>query len=259
MRDGVPLPGTTAAAVLSQLAHRLFGPVRMDRVRTMLDYHGLTGHPANSAAVVAARHGISAPTVTSWAETLRAAGSRLPLSVDLTTEICRDTRHGEDHLARTRAAKTLGLLPPNRPAGPVKAPQAALPPADRAAGLIAARVLATAGPQPLEVLQTAVERARRFRPSRTRTPLLAAALHALGAATDDHERWHPPPDLPVPVQYRALLAAVDERTLTRNAMKAALVAAGYTTTYAEQRAIDTHPLIRRVGPNAYRVIGAAAP
>jgi hypothetical protein len=257
MRDGVPLPGTTAAAVLSQLAHRVFGPIRMDRVRTMLDYHGLAGHPANSTAVIAAQHGISAPTVNCWAETLRAAGSRLPLSVDLATEICRGTRHGEDHLARTRAAKTLGLLPPNRPVGPVKAPSAALPPADRAAGLIAARVLATAGPQPLEVLQTAVERARRFRPrSRTTTPLLAAALHALGATTDDHERWHPPPDLPVPVQYRALVDAVDQRTLTRNPMKAALVAAGYRTTYAERRAIDTHPLIRRVGPNAYRLIGA---
>src|SRR6476469_8324470 len=109
MRDGVPLPGTTPAAVLSQLAHRVFGPIRMDRVGTMLDYHGLAGHPAQSAAVVAARHHISDTTVTNWAGTLRAAGSQLPLSTELVTQICRATIQGEDHIGRTRIAKTFGL------------------------------------------------------------------------------------------------------------------------------------------------------
>lgn len=37
-------------------------------------------------------------------------------------------------------------------------------------------------------------------------------------------------------------------------MTGALVAAGYTPTYAEMRAINSHPLIRRVGANRYCLI-----
>lgn len=66
MRDGVPLPGSTPAALISQLAHRVFGPLRLDRVRVMVDYHGLAGHPADWQAVVAAHHGITNRTLTTW-------------------------------------------------------------------------------------------------------------------------------------------------------------------------------------------------
>jgi hypothetical protein len=38
-------------------------------------------------------------------------------------------------------------------------------------------------------------------------------------------------------------------------MMVALVAAGYSPTYAEMRAINARPLIRRVGANRYRLIG----
>ena len=38
------------------------------------------------------------------------------------------------------------------------------------------------------------------------------------------------------------------------AMITALVRAGYTYSYADGRAINTHPLIQRVAPNSYRLI-----
>ncbi len=37
-------------------------------------------------------------------------------------------------------------------------------------------------------------------------------------------------------------------------MIAALVQAGYTHSYADGRAINTHPLIQRVAPNNYRLL-----
>jgi len=115
MRDGVPLPATTADAVLSQLAHRVFGPVRRDRVQSMLDYHGLAGHPAAPIPRVAARHCVHPATIGNWVGVLRAAGSRLPLSEDLIAQISRRSTDGEDHRGRTRIATTLGLPPPGPP------------------------------------------------------------------------------------------------------------------------------------------------
>jgi hypothetical protein len=126
MRDGVPLPGTTPPAVISQLAQRVFGPRRPDRWTTT----GLAGHPADRQAAVAARHGITARTVANWSTALRAAGSRLPLSPDLATELTRRTRPREDHLARTAPRPPSDFHPrprrsprrhppvPRRPIGP---------------------------------------------------------------------------------------------------------------------------------------------
>ena len=37
----------------------------------------------------------------------------------------------------------------------------------------------------------------------------------------------------------------------------ALIAAGYTATSARANQISTHPLIRRLGPDRYRVIGGS--
>ena len=115
MRDGVPLPGTTPPVILSQLTYRVFGPLRTDRVRAMLDYLGLAGRPADPATAVAARHGISIVTLNIWSRMLTAAGSRLPLSVELATALARRTRPGEDHLGRVRAATAFGLAAPRPP------------------------------------------------------------------------------------------------------------------------------------------------
>ena len=259
MRDSRPLPGTTPVALTSQLAHRVFGPLRRDRVRATLDYHGLAGRPAERVAEVAARHRISNATMTNWAKTLGAAGARLPLSVELATEICRRSIDGEDHLGRSRVAKTFGFPPPT-PAARLEQPkQPRLSREDRAAPIAMIRVLAVAGPQTLNTLRASVARTRRHRSVTPTDPQLAAGLLALGAVPDERGRWHAPSHQWTPMQYQSLMmAAAGDRTLTRNTMIAALVKAGYTLTYAEQRAIDRHPLIRRVGPNAYRLIGTTS-
>jgi hypothetical protein len=49
--------------VLSQLAHRVFGPLQPTRTRIVLDYHGLLDHPAGPLVQIAARHHITTRTV----------------------------------------------------------------------------------------------------------------------------------------------------------------------------------------------------
>jgi hypothetical protein len=40
------------AQVVSQLTHRVFGPLQHDRVRVVLDHHGAAGHGAGTLAEV---------------------------------------------------------------------------------------------------------------------------------------------------------------------------------------------------------------
>src|SRR6476646_3936494 len=89
MRDGAPLPGRTPAQVVSQLAHRVLGPLQPARTRIVLDYHGLLDHPAGTLMQVAARHHVTSRTVSYNAAAVRAAGSRLPLPAPLITEATR--------------------------------------------------------------------------------------------------------------------------------------------------------------------------
>jgi hypothetical protein len=219
----------------------------------MLDYHGLAGVPAENQTVVASRHGITARTLTGWSMTLTAAGRRLPLSAALAAEAARRSRAGDDHLARTRIARTLGLTIP-QPANTPSPPDPPSP-ADRAAAAIAIRVLATAGPLPMNALYAAVRRSRRFG---TLPPVtadqLALALSDAGATTGQGI-WQAPGDAIAPARDRALFAIVAGRELARQEMIAALVAAGYTTTSARSRKINSHPLIRHVGPDRYRILG----
>lgn len=254
MRDGVPLPGDTPGLVLSQLAHRVFGPLRVDRARAMLAFYGLAGQPAGRQVDIADRHGVSARTVANWAAAVTAAGRRVPLSAALITEATRPTRPGEDHLARTRIAAALGLPPPRPPAS-ISVP-AGPSRADRAAATVAARVLAAVGPLPLVELHAAVERSRRHRSLPPPTPReLAIALTALGATIDNQNQWQAPHDVAAPARYRALDLAAAGRTLTRGQMINALQDAGYARTSASSRKISTHPLIRHVGTDSYRIIG----
>ena len=257
MRDGIPVPGTTPPVILSQLAYRVFGPLRPDQVRTMLDYHGLAGRPAGTLLAVAGRHGITPRTVTRWSRTLALAGAGLPLTPELATEVCRRTRPGEDHLARVRIAETLGLAAP-APIAAGAAPSVATRPSqsDQAAAAIAVRVLAAVGPLPLHALNGAVARARRFRPlPPITTGQLAAALVDVGATCDDRGRWQSPAACKAPDRYRALVTMAGGRDLTRAEMVEALEAAGYASTSAQARKINTHPLIQHCGPNRYQILG----
>ena len=241
-----------------------FGPLRPDRVRVVLDYHGLAGHPAGRLAEVAARHGVTSRTVSNRVAAVRGAGTRIPLTGEVITEVTRGSIPGDDHRARVRAAGTFGLpapVPPSRqgragfasPVSPVSA-------AELRAARAAARVLAAVGPLPLDTLFAAVSRSRRFR---TRTSLsatgLAAGLTGVGATASPDGSWHPPPGTAVPARYRVIVDTADRRDLTRQEMILVLIAAGYSRTSAGGRMSSSHPLFTRVGPDRYRIIGSAIP
>ena len=56
-----PPPESTAAEAVSLLVHHVIGPLPRDRVRMVLDYHGLDGRPTDSLAAIAARNKVTLP------------------------------------------------------------------------------------------------------------------------------------------------------------------------------------------------------
>lgn len=179
MRDGLPLPGSTPEMVMSRLTHLVFGPLHLDRVHTVLDYHGLVGHPAEQLAVLAARHKVSSRTVSARVRHVRAAAAGHPVDPRVTTTAARESTPADDHLGRVRIATTLHLpLPP-----PAAGASIAIPPSDLRAGHTGIRLLATVGPLDLGTLCTAVGRSRRFR---IRDPLSPMQLATRARRTRRH-------------------------------------------------------------------------
>ena len=129
MRDGAPLPGRTPAQVLSQLAHRVFGPPRPARTRIVLDYHALLKDPAGALVQIADRRHVTSRSVSNNVAIVRAAGDRLPLSVPLIAEATRVSAPGEDQLGRLRIAATLGQSAPAAAPVDEPAPTGVVPPA----------------------------------------------------------------------------------------------------------------------------------
>ena len=78
-----PPPGSTPAAVVSLLVHQVLGPLRRDRVRMVLDYHGLAGRPTGTLAAVAARNHVTPPTVSKHVHQVRVAAAGLTLPAEL--------------------------------------------------------------------------------------------------------------------------------------------------------------------------------
>ncbi len=229
MRDGAPLPGRTPAHVLSQLAHRVFGPLQPARTRIVLDYHGLLDHPAGPLVQIADRHHVTSRTVSNNVGKVRAAGSRLPLSELLITEATRTSAPGEDHLGRARIAATLQLAAPAAAPVDEATPVVGVVPAGHlTVARAAARMLTAVGPLDLPALTAAVARTRRFR---DRNPLsdddLAAALTAVGCTLHPDSRWHPPDEVAAADRYRVIAALATGRDLTRAEMIDILLAAGY--------------------------------
>jgi len=228
-------------------AYRVFGPLHPDRVRVVLDYHGLDGQPAGRLAEIAARQHVTSRTVSNRVAAVRAAGARLPLTDELIGQVTRASTPGDDHRARVRIAGTLGLPAPAAPPRQKPATSSASPvtPAQLRAARAAARVLAAVGPLPMDTLLAAVTRSHRFR---TRTPLsapaLAAGLTAAGATTGPGGHWHPPPGTAVPDRDRAVVDTAGGRDLTRQDMIAVLTAAGCSRTSADG---SSHPLFTRTG------------
>jgi hypothetical protein len=197
VRDGVPLPGRTPAEVVSQLTHRIFGPLRLDRVRVVLDYHGLAGSPAAGRPEIAARYRITPPTVGNRVAKVRAAGSRLPLHPGIVDQATRASAAGDDHLGRVRIAATLDL--PLPAAAPLPAAPPALPVPPVASGRAAARLLAAVGPTDIATLVAAVNRSRSYRRGALiAADALSAALTAVGAVPGIDGTWSPPPGMVAP-------------------------------------------------------------
>jgi len=128
----------------------------------------------------------------------------------------------------------------------------------RAAAITAGRVLAAAGPLPVDVLVAAVARSRRFRRDPPDPDALTAALTTLRLADPDPDgTWRATAAARAPARYRAIAAAAAGRDLTRHDMIGILTAAGYSTTSAGGRMSSSHPLFTRTGPDRYRLVGPA--
>jgi len=248
-----PPPASTPDAVVSLLVHQVLGPLRRDRVRMVLDYHGLAGQSTDTLAAVATRNHVTAPTVSKHIRQVRGAATGLTLPTDVVREATRTSLPGEDHTARKRIAATLHLPAPAPPSSTVT--RALVGDSDtRAAAVTAGRVLAVTGPLPLHVLIAAVARSRRFRRDPPNPDALAAALTALRlAAPDPDGTWRATAAARAPARYRAIAAV--GRDLTRQDMIDILTGAGYSAASAAGRMSSSHPLFTRTGPDRYRLVG----
>ncbi|MEP6560271.1 MAG: hypothetical protein ABJD68_04235 [Nakamurella sp.] len=260
MRDATPLPGLTPQHLLSQLAHRVFGPLHPRRTRVVLDYHGLLDHPAGPLIDIAERHGFTSRTVHNQVATIRAAGARQPVPESLAAEATRPSTQDEDHLGRVRIAMTLGLPAPMLAARPTSA-RADVPPSTHlAAARAGLRVLAAAGPLTLPTIAAAVTRSHRFR---SRDHLLhgdfVAALVEVGGTLDADGLWRAPAGVDPPARYMVIVTEAAGRDLTRQEMIEVLIAAGYSKNSATGRMSSSHPLFHRVGSDRYRLISDQAP
>ena len=243
---------------MSQLIYKVLGPVRRDRVGWVLDYHGLHGDAAVDMSETARRCRTTAGIITVYAAKVRAAGAALPLRNAIVVAAMRVTRPGEDHLARTRIARTLGLPAPTPTPTPSQT-SGLTPRADLATARAATRILAAVGPLDMATLLGALARSRRWKDrNNPATRALAAALTAVGANQDTTRRWQAPTESPVPDRYRAIVTAGADRDLTRRDMIDILTAAGYAPNSAAGLLSAVHPLFTHTGRDRYRVLGTAA-
>ena len=240
---------------MSQLVHRVLGPLRPDRLRWVLDYYGLAGAPAAELDETARRNRITGGMMKVRTAKVRAAGAALPLHPAIVTAAMRPTIADEDHLGRTRIARALGLPAPAAPLKPEPATAVSATFSELATARSAIRILAATGPLDMSTLLDALTRARRWKGSNTLTAeTLAAVLTTVGATQNVDGGWQAPPGSPVPDRYRVILAAGAGRDLTRQAMIDILTAAGYTASSASGVIATTHPLFTRTGRNRYRVL-----
>ena len=114
-RNARPEIRLTPELVVAQAAYRVFGPGHPDRVRTVLDYHGLDTRTADPLSQLASRHGVSVRTMTGRIQHLRAELADVEHLPVIIAEATRASTPNEDHLSRVRIATTLRLpAPPAR-------------------------------------------------------------------------------------------------------------------------------------------------
>ena len=167
----------------------------------------------------------------------------------------RPTGADEDHLGRTRIARTLGLPAPAAPSKPEPATAVLATFSELATARSAIRILAATGPLDMSTLLDALTRARRWKdPNPLTAETLAAVLTAVGATQNTDGDWQAPPGSPVPDRYRAIVTAGARRDLTRQEVVDILTVAGYTASSADGLMTSTHPLFTRTSRNQYRVL-----
>lgn len=242
-----PLSGRTPAEVVSQLIYRLFGPDRA-AVLPLLDLHGLAGRPATNQIATGVRNHVPQLQLRLAQRNLAAEAARCAIDAAILREAARPTGPFEDHQSRVCIAQTLGVAKPVawRPSYN-----------DSRAVRTCLDVLAIAGPLTLVSMARAVQRTRHDRPTPIPTDAeLALLLIECGQAergVDD--LWRITVPRPERVTYRAIADAIGERVLRRIECTRILLDLGYAPSSAERQGLDRQPMIDRIEPGRYALIG----
>ena len=242
-----PVSGLRPDQVVSQLIYRVFGPERSD-VEPLLDLHGLAGQPATHIANTSSRNGISEATLRQAERQLRAEARRTAIPSAIMTEASRPTTAFEDHVARRRVAKTLGAEDP---------PPWRRSHTDALAVRTCIGVLAIVSPLTLTSLARAVGRTRRWSglpvPSDALLALLLIESGAVNRRLDG--RWQLLAPQRERHSYRLLADAFGADVLTRSECSQLLLRLGYAASSVDSLSLDRHPMIERIGPSQYTLIG----
>jgi hypothetical protein len=110
-RNGFPVPGQTAAEVITNLTWRTFGRSRPNRAETVLDWAGLLDRGAGPVSQVADRYGTTPATVINRVRQVHHRGGQTPLTPVQLRDATRAALPTEDALSRLRIAQLLGLRP----------------------------------------------------------------------------------------------------------------------------------------------------
>ena len=214
---------------MSQLVYRVLGPLRPERVRWVLDLHGLAGTPAELTDT-ARRCDVDVGMIKARTARVRAAGTVLSLSDRMVSATMRGTRTSDDHLGRSRITRTIGLPAPTSPPMPAPRRHAAVPSADIATARAATRILAATGPLDMSTLLGALARSRRWKGGNRNlnADTLGVALSPVRAITDTSGYWRAAGGSPPRERYRSIVDAGGGRDLSRRDMVDILAAAEYT-------------------------------
>ena len=238
-------PGRSPEDLVSLLIHRAFGPLHRHAVDAVLDYHGITGQPAEHLPAVAARHSRTDRSISLYVTRVRRVAGQLPARDELAAAMRRPSGLGEDHLARTRIAHPAPATAARHEAATFG--EAADPGAPSSGRPHCRR-------RPRRHRRAAAFRDRRRRPRRARLlsaggPItagdLGTALQRLGLAAPDADgRWRAREEVRPPDRYLAVLAAASTETdLTRSDVAAILVTAEYAPSGASSLLPRLHPLV----------------
>jgi hypothetical protein len=242
-----PLSGRSPEQVVSQLIYHLFGP-KKDDVKPMLDLHGLAGRPATHKRATGLRNGVPEPQLRSAQRHLTAEAQRSRIDETILCEASRPTGPFEDHQSRVCIARTLGV--------PKPAPWRITFADSHAAGNCL-DIVTIVGPLSLTSLAGAIRRIRLRRPTPIPTDaelaLLLIESELLARGLDG--QWRPKAHRPERVSYRKIADAVGDRVLTRSQCTDLLLNLGYAQSSAERQGLDRQPMIERITPRQYALIG----